>query len=61
LVNNSNRTTKIKVWLQFSSILSIDEFKFLRINSPSLFYPILSKLSIKSLVRSYSTRLLTCW
>ena len=42
--------------MQFSSILIIDEFKFFKISSHSLFCPILSKLSINSRVRSYSTK-----
>ena len=55
-----NRTTKMYVWLQFSNIRNIEEFKFFRMSSPSLFWPILSRFSIRSLVKSYSASWLTC-
>ena len=48
------RTQKIYVWLQFSSNLNIEELRFLRISSPSLFSPTLSRFSMSSLVKSYS-------
>lgn len=47
-------TQNIWVWLQFSSNLRTEEFRFFNINSPSLFSPTLSKFSINNLVRSYS-------